>query len=608
MGLLSRIQSGGKMAAELWRRGDLASVPLGPSEHAVRLRGREPFVAWSFVVEFVYGCEEFRPLEAHIADYAETHAWGAAEIDTLRQQLPALMESGALVSTRMLRAAAERSPPEPPPPAMETLGISTGGDRWELLHHCLASFHENVRAHGRTAELLVSENSADPAQTARTREALAAWAGKSGAHVRVAGAEEKRALLEHLVRAGACSLDLGEFALFDPLQTRFSVGANRNFLLLHEAGRVFGSLDDDVFCRLSAPPEKASEELSFFSDGDPFSRWLFADRAAAQAFAGASDADYVGVHAALLGRTVGDALRSAPGADFTDAQDFLARRMVRQPPRVRATFLGHVGDPGIPTSAYYLYYRRENWRRLVAGEAHYHGVFPSRSVMSIVPQPRIGDASVSPGMAMGIDHRTLVPPFFPVLHAEDFSWGAALWHCCPDAVLGHLPYAIAHEPPEGKTILTPADLRAQPPFLIWEFAHLLRRLILQTGLPIVASAERRMLLLGRALRDIGELPPADFLELVRQQALAEASERLEYLHREISHAQDPPDFWLQDVEGLIEHLRASISAPGAEIPLDLQSTRPPAATRAFMQTVTGRYGELLQAWPAMVETARGVYR
>src|SRR3954452_20795452 len=205
MGLLSRTKSGGKTAAELWRRGDLASVPLGAGEHGGRLRGRAPLVAWSFVIEFVYGCEEFRPLEAHMADYAEAHGWGSAEIDTLRQQLPALMESGALVSTRMLREAAEAASPEPAPQPMGALGVSTGGDRWELVQRCLASFHENLRAHGRTAELLVSENSADPAQTARTREALAAWAKSSGARGRVAGAEEKRALLERLVRAGACS-------------------------------------------------------------------------------------------------------------------------------------------------------------------------------------------------------------------------------------------------------------------------------------------------------------------------------------------------------------------------------------------------------------------
>lgn len=594
------------MSGELWRRGDVAAVPLGPGEHVVRMRGREPFVTWSFVLEFVYGCEEFKPLEAHIADYAEAHGWGAAEIDTLEQQLPTLMESGALVSTLILRQAAEAAPPEPAPPRIGTLGVSTGGNRLELVQRCLSSFHENLRAHGRSAEWLVSENSADPAQTAGTREALMAWAKASGAKLRVAGAEEKRAMLEELVRAGACSRAVGEFALFDPLATRFSVGANRNFLLLHEAGRMFGSLDDDVVCRLSAPPDGAGQELSFFSDGDPFGRWLFADRAAGRAFAGAVDADYLAVHGALLGRTVGDALRSAPGADFTDAQDFLIRRMMRQPPRVRATFLGHVGDPGIPTSAYYLYYRRENRRRLVGSAEHYRAVFPSRSVLSVVPQPRIGDASVSPGMAMGIDHRTLVPPFFPVLHAEDFSWGAALWHCCPDAVLGHVPYAIAHEPPEGKTILTPADLRAQPPFLIWEFAHLLRRLILQVELPIAASAERRMVLLGRALSEIGELPPSDFLELIRQQALAEAGDRVEYLHREIGEAEEAPEYWLRDVEGMIEHLRTSVSAAGAEIPLDLQAARPAEETRAFMQTVIGHYGELLQSWPAMVEAARGV--
>ena len=39
-------------------------------------------------------------------------------------------------------------------------------------------------------------------------------------------------------------------------------------------------------------------------------------------------------------------------------------------PRVRATFTGHIGDPGIPTSAYNLYYEGENFERLTSSEEH----------------------------------------------------------------------------------------------------------------------------------------------------------------------------------------------------------------------------------------------
>ncbi len=586
-----------------WRRGDFRSTHLGESEHAVKLRGRSSLVLPAFVVEFVYSCDEFRTLDQHVDAYAEKHGWEGLQADNLRAFLPQLEESQMLVSAgelqRVVQSGGDGAPAAPAP--ISALGISTGGDRLEMVLRCLTSFHENLRAHGREAELLVTDNSPSEQQTARCREALAAWQRENSTAVRFIGAAEKRALVRELTQAGACSPEVAEFALFDPLGAGFSCGANRNALLLQEAGRMFCSLDDDVVCRLSAPPEGAREGLSFFSDGDPYSRWLFPDRGAVRAAAVPAKADYLATHEKMLGLPL--SAISVAGGDFTDAGDTLIRRLMRRPARVRATFLGHAGDPGIPSSTYYLYYRRENRRRLTQSAEHYDSVFPSRAVIGMVEQPRVGDASISPGMAMGLDHRTLLPPFFPVMHAEDFSFGAALWQCCPDAVLGHLPLAIAHEPPEGKAILTPAGLREARPFLVFEFAHLLRRLILRADMPAAATAEHRMVHLGRYFSELGGLPAEDFLEVLRREALAEASDRIEYLGRRLAEDSETPDFWRHDVENLIDHLRESVSQDGSEIPLDLPVSRPLAENRAFLQKACGEYGALLQAWPAMVSVA-----
>lgn len=36
----------------------------------------------------------------------------------------------------------------------------------------------------------------------------------------------------------------------------------------------------------------------------------------------------------------------------------------------------------------------------------------------------------------------LVPPIFPVFHAEDFSWGTIPERTRPDALAGHLPSTV----------------------------------------------------------------------------------------------------------------------------------------------------------------------
>src|SRR6266436_1982132 len=94
-----------KGSGERWRRGDFTSVHLGANEHAVKIRGEHPRVLPAFVVEFVYGCEEFRPLEGHIEEHAEKHGWDALQVASLRTHLPALTESRLLVSTGELRRA-----------------------------------------------------------------------------------------------------------------------------------------------------------------------------------------------------------------------------------------------------------------------------------------------------------------------------------------------------------------------------------------------------------------------------------------------------------------------------------------------------------------------
>ena len=69
---------------------------------------------------------------------------------------------------------------------------------------------------------------------------------------------------------------------------------------------MFCSVDDDVVCRLSASPEKSSASLACRTDGDPYSRWLFADRDSALREARWLDDDFLALHEKMLGRDLGE--------------------------------------------------------------------------------------------------------------------------------------------------------------------------------------------------------------------------------------------------------------------------------------------------------------
>lgn len=613
MGLLSRFQKKPTSRPEadspsagslVWRKSEFISVAMGNEVQVVYPRYGTPTPLPSFTLEFVANCFEFAPLESHIADYASQHGLHSMQVDSLRDWLPRLIEAGALTSSEQIRStcAAMRTA-EPAPPPIGLIGFPTGGNRMPLLARALESFALNLRQHGRTAEFVVADSSTRPGDQAAFRAKAGELARDFGFPVSYSGEEERRRFAAALVKRGACAPEAIEFALLDPLGTGFACGANRNALLLHGAGGMLCSVDDDVVCELATLPEVRAERVSMFSNCDPFARWLFPDRASALAAATRADRDFLAAHEELLGRSVGEFFppeMTVADLSLVDAGDDLLRRLAVAPAHIRTSFLGHFGDPGIPSSSYYLFYERANRDRMIASEEHYRAALASRSVLAAVPALSIGDASVSPGMAMGFDHRELLPPFFPVLHAEDFIFGSTVWQCCAGSVAGHQPLAILHDPPPGKSILLPSDLGPRCRVVLFEFAHLLRRVIRDIELAQHASTADRTRALGRAISELAAMPPVDFMEALRQKLLEHESEKLGYLDKQLEQG-DMPDFWRQDVENLLVNTRESLTAEDFDIPHDLKTGRTSAENRLFMQQLFARYGQLLQEWPSIVE-------
>ncbi len=602
MGLLSRFRQttapSAAASTALWRKAEFFSAPLGHDAQVLYARGEVPAVLPAFALEFAGQCSEFAPLESLLADYATHHALGSLEMAALRECLPRLIEAGALISSDQLTAAcaAMRSPSPPPP--VDLIGFPTGGARGPLVARAVESFAENLRQHGRTAEFVIADSSRDPAH----REAFRAQAGELANRLRItvrySGEEERRRFAAALVARGACSPESIEFALLDPLGAGFACGANRNALLLHGSGRMLASVDDDVVCRLAVPPEVRPQPLSLFSNCDPLARWLFPDRDSALHAAPAVERDFLAAHEELLGRGVGDLLST--GLSLEDAGDDILKRLAAGPATVRASYLGHYGDPGIPSSCYYLNYERASRARMLASEEHYRAVLGSRSVFAAVPARSFGDASVSPGMAMALDHRTLLPPFFPVLHAEDFIHGISVWQCCTGSVAGHLPLAVLHAPPPGKTILQPRDLGPECRVVLFEFAHLLRRIIRDFEPAAHATTAERTRALGHFLSDLAARPAADFVDFLRRKIFEHESERLGYLDKQLE-LDDLPDYWRRDVEDFLLNAHAALAEEDFDIPHDLKTGRTPAENRLFMQQLIGRFGRLVAEWPAIVE-------
>ncbi len=154
-----------------------------------------------------------------------------------------------------LSACRQRARPGDRVGKIELICIPTA-NRATVFERAARSYLGNARQYGHRPELVVADDSSDPAVQAEYRVILAGLAGEFDVPVSYAGPEEKRAYAVHLARASGVPLAVTEFALLNPFRIGYRPGANRNALLLHAAGRACFSADDDTVCRPVPGPAK----------------------------------------------------------------------------------------------------------------------------------------------------------------------------------------------------------------------------------------------------------------------------------------------------------------------------------------------------------------
>jgi hypothetical protein len=120
--------------------------------------------------------------------------------------------------------------------------------------------------------------------------------------------------------------------------------------------------------------------------------------------------------------------------------------------------------------------------------------------------------------------------------------------------------------------------------------------------PVPSSPEVELPALGRYLVALASAAPADFDALVRRLWAAELSAYTLRLEQLLVHFQGEPLYWAEDVEAVLEAAGEQAEAsPGLEI-IDLPKGGEGQAGRVL--SLVRRFGELLIAWPALVEIAR----
>ena len=584
-------------ATDLYRVTDLDLLPSGNNlmlVHAKR-HGKTQYLR-PHIVDLLVQCHQFRTLDEHLHSYCRGQRMSAAVKNSLRKELRKLAQSGYLVSRSELLRKFRESSENACQPEIASVGFPTC-DRIETLQRSVESCIEHCLSFERDNDFVVVDDSASPSTRSSYRRMLRTLRAKYGVRIAYAGLEEKTEYVNRMIEVGNLPANVVSFACVGDKQYGMTtVGANRNALLLHTTGDLIFSIDDDTVCRVARSPGM-QEGVAFSSEVDPLEVWFYQNRETALRSVCYVEQDILALHERWLGK---DPLSSVFSRDqdcevsWNRAEPSLLRSLETEPGRVIITSNGTVGDCAWDDPYYSLFLQGGNFARLTNSKEEYQSARAGREVAQAASRITITEES-NPVFAMciGLDNRGLLPPFMPVGRAEEVIFGAIASRCLGTVYAGHLPWVIPHLPADQRSF------RKQHVFSIGPGTFVSSRLNSVNKMP-TQSSDEQLRRLGRDLEEVGRLPQAPFEQIARSAVWQNMSSLTSELEERLQNSERSyPALWARDVRAFIELARREALTPINRM-YELEGGREPT------QVLVSRFGQVLQWWPAMVDTARSL--
>ncbi len=511
-----------------------------------------------------------------------------------------LRGSGVVVSREvLLRALRETPDPDPPQPITAVTWLTHG--RPAALARSITSFAANATSHGRCPKWLVFDDG-DEIQAEQTLDVLRPLAAQGRMRLGYFGRSEKERMTATLVEAahGLVSERLVRFALFGLPGYGTTCGANRNCAVLACCGAPLLVADDDTVCEPAVHPAPV-DALSITSERDPSDLFCFDNRKILLEAVARADSDFLAAHQSLLGRTTAGCAVQWPEEtiDLASASPALIDLLVAGSGRVTATTAGVYGDGIVGDPHELLWLEGEARERILASEPSFRSAGLTREVLRCPRGPAIGDSNRVFGASLGLDARSLLPPFLPMGRGQDLLFGQTLRVCMPDALVGRPAVAVLHDPVEQRTL--PADRTLTPEVEASSLISVLERVARFP--PWARSGEERLRSLGAGLEALGRLPAGEFVEAVLPGILRWRSSQLAAAESVLRRHRREPAYWAREVERHIESMQKyMVERP--VLPTDAAAGLNPTEALAAFQLQLRLYGELLQAWPEIWRAAQ----
>ena len=502
----------------------------------------------------------------------------------------------------------DRKIPESGPPGISGVGIMTAG-RPVLLQRALASYVAQTMGSRAGLEYIVFDDSKESNERRASFEVARTAQVRFGVRIRFAGWDERAGYVRQLHECSGVPKEVLEYALLG--RAGYTLGQNRNALLLDSAGSLFFAADDDTVCAPALLPEPAGTHLALCGGSDPSQYWCFPDSAVGRSGVRFVTTDFLAAHERLLGWTVRELNPTTPAENRANDRQFTAiwRRLAGPDSRVKITLNGLLGDCawGAPFGLWhepigYLAFDGASLERLITTEKYYRESILSRQLLRITPGPVISDLSFSMLPFWAFDNRELLPPNLPNHRGQDLIFGQTLWVCFEKAVAGHIPLALVHDPVPPRRFW-PGEIQRSAAgvdlcrlvieairLCKWDYA--------------TASPALRLQTLGDHLKQMAELP-TQVLAGNLMERLHESNRLLENrLNAQAEAVIDRAPYYADDVSRYVAAVKAAQSREHYWLPLDLFLPRGAAEVAKSVRQTFMNFGALLGCWPTMVEAAK----
>ncbi|MGB5705478.1 MAG: hypothetical protein WBM41_01495 [Arenicellales bacterium] len=485
-------------------------------------------------------------------------------------------------------------------PRIAGIGIMTA-NRPALLERALKSYAQFATANRSKIEYVVFDDSKEIDMCNANRHVADRVRQQYDVPVRFAGCQEKATYVKQLGECLGHSRDILQRSL---MRTEgYTLGQNRNALLLDSIGSLYFSADDDTICSVAIAPD-AQQSLRLSEGIDPCSYWCYQNTTRNGNDTELIKKDVLDTHGQLLGRRLSEIISS----DFQQITE-IAGRLNKPESSVRITVNGLLGDCGwgAPFGLWhqpmgYLAFDGASLERLIHDDNAYRQRLQTRQVLRVTTGPVLADFAFSMLTTWGFDNRQLLPPNLPTHRGQDLIFGQVLSACSKDAVIGHLPFSLIHDPVPirrfwpGEITRTAAGI---------DLCRLMVEAITCCSFrDSEISIEDRLMSLGRHLIRLAALP-GNRLRKHLSQCLQDSNQCFEQtLMKRAMRESICNTAYANDVTQYFNKLRTSQSNEDYWLPLDLRSVDGVKGAEARTRQSLREFGELLETWPAIIHAAK----